>query len=388
MLGLDFFKRHMLIITFVGLQMIMLLLGWGKTKGIEEINISNAIVWHLIFTLSIALGYMFFYKKSIKNENLNFSKTIFLNKYFIIISYLFLFLGLYVSIATVAAVYNLYDYLHLLMNYQENYKQLREIKIEFSHSGLPGFIKVWNYAPLSIFFLTSSLLLFFDFSEARQKKSVIILSILALFSSILKTFFTMDRITILGILIVLFVAFIFKKLKSSIVYGLFIVMIFMVSFITSVKMEDFSLVEFLRLYSRLGLTNFELLLEHYNNWSLGLNTIFTPLTFVAKSLGILIEVPQSDKILWDNAQYFYGYLFMDFGYLSILFLILLGFLFVKFQIAFNQGNKFAVTCFFAIIFTISTSPIIPIIRTVEIWLMVIMITFLVSILRISDVKNT
>ena len=368
--------------------MIMLLLGWGKTKGIEEINISKAIVWHLIFTVSIALGYMFFYKKSIKNENLNFSKTIFLNKYFIIISYLFLFLGLYVSIATVAAVYNLYDYLHLLMNYQENYKQLREIKIEFSHSGLPGFIKVWNYAPLSIFFLTSSLLLFFDFSEARQKKSVIILSILALFSSILKTFFTMDRITILGILIVVFVAFIFKKLKSSIVYGLFIVMIFMVSFITSVKMEDFSLVEFLRLYSRLGLTNFELLLEHYNNWSLGLNTIFTPLTFVAKSLGILIEVPQSDKILWDNAQYFYGYLFMDFGYLSILFLILLGFLFVKFQIAFNQGNKFAVTCFFAIIFTISTSPIIPIIRTVEIWLMVIMITFLVFILRISDVKNT
>lgn len=93
------------------------------------------------------------------------------------------------------------------MNYQENYKQLREIKIEFSHSGLPGFIKVWNYT-IVYFFLTSSLLLFLILVKL-DKKSVIILSILALFSSILKTFFTMDRITILGILIVVFVAFYF-----------------------------------------------------------------------------------------------------------------------------------------------------------------------------------
>ena len=378
----------MLIIAFVGLQIMMLLLALGRVKGIEEINISKAVIGHLVFTVSISVGYIFFYKKTFKNINVKPAKVIFLNKNFTIISYGLLSLGILASVATVAVVKNIDDYLYMMINYQENYQQLREIKMEFSNSGLPGFIKMWSYTPLSIFFLTSSLLLFFDFSEPRQKKSVMILCFVALFLSIVKTVFTMDRVTILGILIVLVVAFIFKKLKSSIVYGLFVVMIFMVSFLTSVKMEDFSLLEFLCLYARLGLTNFELLLEYYNNWSLGLNTIFTPLTFVAKSLGILIEVPQSDKILWDNAQYFYGYLFMDFGYLSILFLILLGFLFVKFQIAFNQGNKFAVTCFFAIIFTISTSPIIPIIRTVEIWLMVIMITFLVSILRISDVKNT
>jgi hypothetical protein len=42
----------MLIITFVGLQMIMLLLGWGKTKGIEEINISKAI---LIYTIAFCI---------------------------------------------------------------------------------------------------------------------------------------------------------------------------------------------------------------------------------------------------------------------------------------------------------------------------------------------
>ena len=52
----------MLIITFVGLQMIMLLLGL-ENKGIEEINISNAIVWHRTIYSFIGWDYMFFYKK-------------------------------------------------------------------------------------------------------------------------------------------------------------------------------------------------------------------------------------------------------------------------------------------------------------------------------------
>lgn len=153
-------------------------------------------------------------------------------------------------------------------------------------------------------------------------------------------------------------------------------------------MKDLSVIDFFKLYCKLGLNNFELVLKGFSDFSLGLNTFLMPLYFIAKFFGYRIVIPQSEDFVWDNAHYFYSYLYMDFGIFSFIVMFILGMAVSKYQQLINAKNEFAIGFYFLVLFTICTLIVVPIIRSVGFWLMIVIciLSYCFIFYKISNYK--
>lgn len=353
-------------------QTLMLIFALGERKHIDTINIDDAIIYHIVLTLLLYVGWLVSKKEKTSYRKPEIAK---INIGFFIFAYFFAAIGLFTSILTVAYVYPLYDYLNLLFYYQENFSTLRDIKHNWTVGGISGAVKMLNYSPLAIFLAVSSLLQFYRFKNHKDRVKLIYVLAFALICSLLKIIFSLDRLTLLGIVMVVSYVFLFASKKIKIFLGASILILFLLlSVVTSVKMSGNgfgSVFDFLRLYCQLGLTNFQLLLEHHKNYSYGFNTFLMPLYFVCVFFNVIIEIPHSEYVVWDNAQYFYGYLYLDFGDFSIIVIFLLGFLLSKYQNLVNLNHKTAISVFFVILFSVSTFIVVPIVRSVEFWWLII-----------------
>lgn len=363
-------KNNIFFWVFISAQIIMLLLALDENTHIKIINIDKAIVYHIFLTLCFCFGYLVSISK---NSFVEQSKTITINKAFYYFCFAITTIGLLTSIFTISTVYPIKQYVIALLNYHQNKDLLKEIKYNASTSGLPGIIKILNYSPLGVFFVVSSYLIFYKIENYKDEKILKILLGYSLLCSLSKTFFSLDRLTLLGVLIVTLYSLFFSRRKMKIyIIAILLILFSLLSFITSAKMANVGVLEFLKLYCRLGLTNFELLIENpTNNYSLGLNTFLMPLYFIASFFNFDISVPKSSVVIWDNAQYFYGYLFLDFGFFSFLVMLLLGILVAKLQKLVNEKMRYPISIFFVILFALGTFVVVPIIRGVEFWWLLI-----------------
>ena len=371
-------KNNIFFWVFVSGQVLMLLLALNQNTRIKIINIDKAIVYHIFLTLCFCFGYLVSINK---NNFVDEPKTITINKAFYYFCFTITTIGLLTSILTISAVYPIKQYVIDLLSYHQNKELLKEIKYNASTGGLPGIIKVINYSPLGVFFVAASYLIFHKIKDYKDEKILKILLGYSLLCSLSKTFFSLDRLTLLGVLIVTLYSLFYSKKKMRIYIIIILVILFSIlSFITSARMTNKGVLEFLMLYCRLGLTNFELLIDSpITNYSFGLNTFLMPLHFIAAFFNVDISVPKSSVTIWDNAQYFYGYLFLDFGFFSFLVMFLLGILVAKLQKLVNKKIKYPISVFFVILFAISTFVVVPIIRGVEFWWM-LMIGLIASLL--------
>lgn len=381
-------SNHIFLIIFLFSQALMLFLGIGYAKGIENININYAILYHVLFTLIFVFGY--FYANNTKSCTLKREFVLeVVPKSFFYFSYVLILVGVLVSALSIAAVSSLKHYFYMLSHYGDYYQDLRRIKYRAFTEGLSGAVKVFGYAPLGVFFFTSTLRSFYAIPNSDLKKQLNSLLVFAIVGVLSKTFFSMDRLSLLGVLVVLVYAlFGIKGRFRFYLLGIMGVIFMLLSHITSLKMKDLSVIDFLKLYCKLGLNNFELVLKGFSNFSLGFNTFLTPLYFIAKFFGYRIDIPQSEDFVWDNAHYFYSYLYMDFGIFSFVVMFVLGMAVNKYQQLVNDKNKFALCFYFLVLFTICTLIVVPIIRSVEFWLMIIIsfISYCFGFYKISNYK--
>lgn len=63
-------------------------------------------------------------------------------------------------------------------------------------------------------------------------------------------------------------------------------------------MNNKSILDFLSLYSGLGIVNFQLLLNNFSEWSYGLNSFFSPLLLYWKAFDYNIHIPAAQDSFW------------------------------------------------------------------------------------------
>jgi hypothetical protein len=118
-------------------------------------------------------------------------------------------------------------------------------------------------------------------------------------------------------------------------------------------MNNITVIDFIIAYCRLGISNFQLLIDNFNNWTFGMNTFLNPLYFISKDFNYQLDVASANVYLWGGApQYFFGYLYM----------------------------------YFVIFFAICTTIVVPIFRAVEFWVLIIIA--IVSLYFVNFVTET
>ena len=152
-------------------------------------------------------------------------------------------------------------------------------------------------------------------------------------------------------------------------------------------MNNMSILDFLSLYSGLGIVNFQLLLNNFSEWSYGLNSFFHPFYFIGKAFNYKIHIPAAQDSFWGGPQYFYSYLYMDFGYYIFLIVPLLGGILYYYHNKVLNHNPIAISIYFIMLFCISTTIVIPIFRAVEFWLMIIISIMIYKMISFSNYKT-
>jgi oligosaccharide repeat unit polymerase len=369
----NFILNNGLFLAFVVPQLVMLLFAQFDVDEIPNIEISEALFFHFSAVSLFVLGY--FISSIILYGNKKKSTTfIRLSSKLKNLSFLLIIIGLITSISTMMMFVGVGEYFVMLLS--GNFEIL-ELRAAAAHGGISGVFKMFNYAPLAVYMLTSSLL-FFCNTHPYDNKTLKKIQRVALVGSILKVFFSLDRLTILAILVVLF----FYILKSSIskfkivLYSVFGVLF--LSFITSIRQGE-SIIYFLSLYSKLGITNLQMILDSnasptYN----GANTFLLPLNTVFSFLNIpALKEYAITSYQWNSAQYFNAYLFQDFGYLSLFFYPFFALICKIIEIKKNNGSLFFIGSYLFLFFVLITFITVPFIRAVECWF-VLLVVFLIT----------
>ena len=370
-----FLKNNFIFTIYCSLQIIIVFFSSFQDEIIgQQYEIDEAITYHIFSLFLFCFGYL---TSNIKRNN-RIVKKYTLVKSFKTFSYLCIIIGTITSIATVGSIISPQEYLNILFS---GGNEVTDIKVEAGEGGLSGVLKMLNYLPLGIFLISSS---YYNFLSLSNKDRADLLKIkrFSLLASIIKTLFSLDRLTILAILLVIiYEQAIVKKIKLKVFFGISILFL-VLSFITASRMGETSVFQFLVIYFKLSLVNYQQVIEYFDNWTYGWSTFLVPLWYILKFFGLNREVVVPTYWVWNPAQYFNSYFYMDFGVYSILLFYFLGVIVRMLQTGVSKSKKFAISLYFIVIFAVSTFISVPFIRGIEFWLLIFL-----SFLSTRFIKN-
>ena len=375
-----FIRNNALFFLFIASQIVVAILGVQDDKIIGEFrSFKSALFLHFLGLILFTVGYLPLSKSTFLPLKIE-KKQITINPAFYKISYVVTVVGVVTSIVTIGTFIPPKQYLEILFT---GGKGLGDLRAEANSSGLSGFFKMMNYFPLGIFLISNAYSVFYKMHDSELKK-INNLSLFSLLASIVKVFFVMDRLTILAIILVYSYKFILDgKIKTKFLIYMFLV-IPILSFVTSSRMDGFGVFDFLVTYFKLSLANFELVIDNQENFSYGFNSFLMPFIFILRFFGVTYEVIEPEKWVWNPAQYFASYLYIDFGFFSVLFFFFIGWLVRVIQVKALKGNLKFVAVYFIILFGITTFISVPIIRAVEFWLLISLGLFLSKYVKLVE----
>lgn len=289
-------------------------------------------------------------------------------KYFLWMVVLSLF-GAFIAYKTLSSVSSI-EALQSMMVQGEDVTSLRE---EMGAGGISGVFKMFACMPLCVFLMSSGFFFFSEHSTDTHKtlKKVMVVSLLALF---FKIFIYFDRLSLLAVLLVAVWHFLFNKSLGKIIKLSMIFVVFLaVTAITLLRMEDTSLFSFLGLYFNLGVENLQILIDKQHNFNYDFSqTFLMPLSFVFKFFGINHSSYDPVDYEWNIAQSFWGDLYLDFNYWGILLMPFIGMAIRKIERN-KCRNGFCMGFYFIAMYTLFSFCTVPVIRSIEFWLMIIIV---------------
>lgn len=355
-----------------------------ETDKLINIDINDAIIFHCINIFMFTLGGAFFY---LKNKRMPRYKAINLKldlkPSFFILAYFFLALGV---IATTSQISSTTEYFFNLDNVYNS--EIREDYLRSSaDGGVSGIVKMFSISILTIYLLTFSLI---NFTGSKDKR-LITLNKVSILCLLFKIAISLDRISIIAILLpIIYIQLSAPKIftRKNILFFLIFIFIFILADLVSEKrLENTGIVDFILLYSKLGLTNFQLMIETVQGHTYGFSTFLSPLTFVGRTFDLSTSINSYYQWEWNPAQYFSSYLFQDFGYFSVFFMLLIGYLVASIDRSFKlKKNINIIGIYFTIMYGVISFITVPVIRGVEFWLS-LLITILILKLTTSITKH-
>jgi len=350
----------------------------------DSINTNKAIFMHVIGIIWFMVGYFTgsfahaLQKKPIK-EQVDDRQYSFSNAYYVC-SYLLIIAGLIIAISQVIYFIPLTEYISELLSgdFEQNIRVIFLLSAE--EGGFPGIVKMFGYAPLSIYLMSLGHLNFTPLS-AVDKRRLRILSILALGAIVIKVFFSLDRLTILAVLAAnIFVGFNKGYIKKIRYWLLIVFIVFLANYLSTKRLQEgLGIINFTLLYFKLGLVNFQFMLDTVSKHTYGFATIFAPAYFIFKFFNFpLPDVFDIQAVWeWNSAQYFSSYAFQDFGYFYFILFYVVGIFLYQID---NQVKKniYVNSIFFIVLYGALSFVVVPAIRGVEFWLALLLPLILVN----------
>jgi hypothetical protein len=378
-------KNNGIILAFLFTQLLLFCLALQNDSIIgNNYNINKALIFHFFIVLLVLFGYSIKKIIVINYSNIvNSNNDCRLKKGFFIFCLVLIIIGLLTSILTVGSIISPQEYLTQLASKDEG---IAEIRQQAGDGGLGGIFKMLNYCPLAIYLITSSYLNFFNFKKNDIKK-VKEINAISLGASLIKVLFSLDRLTILAILLVQIYTNVIKKklgLKFLIVVSCILTL---GGFVTASRMSDSGLLDFLVVYCKLSLVNFQMVIDNQADFSYGFQTLLSPFSFIAKFFGIALDIPSPNVWVWNPAQYFNSYLFMDYGYLSFFLYPLIGYFINYVEIKKRRGCEFYTSFYFVLMFTITTFISVPFLRGMEFWVLILICIMLSKFIVVVELTN-
>jgi hypothetical protein len=366
-------KIASLLVYYIFFQALFVILSFFSTPLLSEptFYLHKAIAFQTSSIILVIFGYWIGQNATVKTKHKR-NYYLIIDKYFGLVIVGSSLLGLFVVVWLVLRVYQVSFLAYLQMFLHLDPQILLRRDEILNTDEVSGVIKMLNVLPLSMFLLVKSLQTFLNFHKADYEhlKKLEVWTLLLL---ILKTFFSLDRLSILAIIVSYSYQFINKKQLFSFKAGISIIFfLFIGNMLSSNRLEGYNLFDFLILYFKSGLINFQLLMDTYDSYTLGFSTFLSPLRFVLDFFSIEnITKPIQYKWYWNPAQYFTSYLFMDFQYLSLLIYPLIGFLLKFIDNKKNNKSFYYSAAYFLILFTICSFMVVPFIRGMEFWVAII-----------------
>lgn len=234
--------------------------------------------------------------------------------------------------------------------------------------GLPGIIKMFAYAPLSVYLMSLGLLSFMTLEE-NDRKNLKMLNLMALGAVIIKVFFSLDRLTIMAVLLANIFMVVqkgyFKKLRY---WLLFAFILFLANYLSQKRLANFGIMDFVVLYLKSGLINFQLMIDTCTQYSYGFSTILSPLSFVLKFFHLSAPETILDyQWVWNPAQFFSSYAFNDFGYFYFVLFYLSGLFLCILNNSALKKNVYSSAIYFIALYGVVSFIFVPAIRGVDFW---------------------
>jgi oligosaccharide repeat unit polymerase len=255
-------------------------------------------------------------------------------------------------------------------------QSIAELREMTGAGGLSGVFKMTATLPLFTFLSTSALLMFCKIDRKSKKilHRTLIVSVICLAVKVALVF---DRLSILAVLIVVVYNYFFNKSISKVVkVGAVALLLCAVSYLTLLRMSDGSIKDFLVLYFNLSVVNLQIDIDTQTNFNYNFSeTFLQPLSYIFKYFGLRFHSYGPKNYCWNPAQSFWGDFFIDFNWVGLFFMPFLGYCIRKIEYA-RYSNVYFQIIYFLLAYTFFSFSTVPIIRSIEFWLMLIVGRFM------------
>ncbi len=356
----------------------------------DAINLNKAIWMHMIGVFWSAVGFLtvkLFYSLPDNREWQNEDKYNSFTNTFYVYSYLIIIIGTAVAILQVVLFVPLTEYATKLLSSDYEIGIRDAFLLPSDEEGLSGIIKMFSYAPLSIYLMSLGIINFIMPSEV-DKRRLWNLNITALVAIVIKVFFSLDRLTIMTVLLANIFLVIKKGYINKIRYWIFIALALLLANYLSIKrLENVGIIDFTLLYFKSGLVNFQLMIDTCDQYTYGFSTILAPLYFIFRFFHLSLPDFQSNyEWEWNPAQYFSSYAFQDFGYFYFIAFYFVGMLLYIIDDNTRKRNIYSSATYFVVLYGAVSFVFVPVIRGIDFWFSLLLPLILVRLFSKSLIR--
>lgn len=376
-------RVYLYLLVFLWVAPIFTALYGGEDDLLYGYSTIDGLGLHLMLSLAMGAGafwFLFVSGNGSGRHSLQPKRRVVIKNNFYVFGYAITLIGL--AAAIYSATYNKGVGQHF-MDLASGSSEVRDdFLLSSKDGGVSGLIKILAFGPLSVFLAMSAVNYFYQV-DLIEKNRLSRLYYFSIACSILKSVFSIDRLTLVAIFLV-GAAFMMKRF--TVIRFLFLVAVLAAtSWISSRRLSDYGLLDFFSLYLNLGLINLGLLKDSLTAYAYGFETFLQPVLFVFGFFEVQgVYEPVKYEWAWNPAQYIFGFMFIDFGYLCVvpLFFLSYGILFVERKAI--AGARFAVFIYFHILYCLISFLGVPAFRGLEFWFGILVAILLARYCRIEN----
>ena len=290
-------------------------------------------------------------------------------------TYALMFFGISIVILQIAVVQSPLAYLRGLLGGEFNVQVRDAFLLSSEQGGIKGIFKIFGMVPLSAYLFSLGLPHFVNLTPGDQKKFSK-LNAVALCLTAVKVLFSLDRLTI--VMVIVANIFMTVRTRRNLKIKISLVMLFalLIEFVSRRRQQEIGALDFIISYYNLGIINLQIMIDTVQSHTYGFVSIFAPLTFIY-SPGFEFK---THEFYFADAQYLAGYVYQDFGTYFPLFYAALGYFYRTIdRKVLHEKNIYYSSVYFLIIGLTMTFAAVPAATGVDFWLGILVPLFLVKL---------